>query len=138
MAQYLIFIKRENEGIFRLYFSSDVETAWGDNWNVTPAGIIYDIQPEINCVSSCYRIETDLPLILASENTCFSMQDSIDGIIALAFNDVESKVNLVLPFGISFNETKAKLNEIGVKMEKLKLNDGSEMIEDFINGKYDD
>lgn len=131
MAEYLIFIQKINNNVYQVDFSEDKETAWGDGWENAPAGNNPHLCPERNAISSSYRIETDLKLNTACSNTCFSMQDCIDGIIAVAFTDPGDKNKVILPFGMGYNDTWDILRSHCSNITELQL-DGDNVITDLI------
>lgn len=133
MNEYLIFVTRINDNLYQLDFTTDAETAWGENWHIAPAAFVPNIAPEKNAISNSYRIETEnLKLHTVQQNTCFSMQDCIDGIIALAFTDIDDDFQIVLPFACSLEDTMAVLQKFITKITHLK-DDGSKAIEGLID-----
>ena len=92
MNEFLAFVKNigntlDGQNIYEFMFTTVPDVVWGDNFNIIPAGIIPNITPEPNCLSRKGRVITDIDFNLACKSTCFSMMDSIDGIIALCFTD---------------------------------------------------
>lgn len=105
---------------YRFDFSQAPEIVWGEEWNSTPAGIIPNIQPDANCLSICGEVVCDTRFILAKENTCFSMQDCIDGIIPLLFSDITESNIIMLPFGTPKSEVDEILSQYGLQIENIK------------------
>lgn len=106
--------------IYRLYFTYDPESVWGDFFHITPSLIVPDLKPDNNSLSSSAKIKTDERMEIAKNNGCFSMQDCIDGIISLCFfeidNDDQNKNHFHLDFGETMDETVKKLKQIGIEM----------------------
>ena len=129
----LVFVDVTNEKtldgkyLYKLYFSNDSSVVWGDYWNVVPCSIIPDIHPLRNALSSIVEFKSDIEYNLAKTNSCFSMQDAIDGIIALLFTSPRAENVLVL----RFDETKPEV------LDKLK-NGGIEISKDYLLDQTDD
>jgi hypothetical protein len=52
---YLVFAERSGEDdsgnfFYRLLYSDNPDVVWGDNFNITPAGIIPDLEPESSAI----------------------------------------------------------------------------------------
>ena len=140
--EYLAFVDeigRSIDGgyVYRLDFTYDPESVWGDYFNSVPSVIVPDLQPDINSLSSCAEITTDRRLTLAKKNGCFSMQDCIDGIISLCFTDIDDEYNektLKLDFGETIESVIKKLEKYGTKLEnKTEINVGVEEIDSLID-----
>ena len=88
--------------IYRFLFSEEPEVVWGDKFNITPASAVHGLHPSPETISEEWRVVSPIQLLTAVESDWFSMQDCIDGIIALVFStDDETSVllgdNQVLP-----------------------------------------
>lgn len=129
-------IGQDNDGkyIYRFDFTPDIESIWGEYFNVAPAGIIPDLQPDINSVSMSAKVFFPVRMGTAKKNYCFSMQDCIDGIIPLIFSELNEDTIEIdgKPFRIMFGETmddvKKKLDMIDITMrdiEEIKHGDSS-------------
>ena len=56
---YIVFVENvgeDNEGkyFYRLLFSKDPDIVWGNNFNITPAGIVPDLEPDSATISKEY------------------------------------------------------------------------------------
>ena len=72
------------------------------------------MRPADDMIATIKRLSTIIPFGLAQRNTCFSMQDCIDGVIALAWEDLSDydeypEPRLIFQFGESFEEVEDKL-----------------------------
>lgn len=87
---YVLYIGKnaENDNIYHLLITDDSEKTWAEGWENVPAGIMRDLTPEDDMYEYIIEIKTELKLNLAQENTCFSMQDCRDNVIALASEDL--------------------------------------------------
>ena len=122
--------------IYRFDFTKSTDIVWGDQWNATPAGIVPNIEPLDNCISLSGQVLCSHRYMLAKENTCFSMQDCIDGIIPLLFDQPYDDELMVLPFGMPMSEVEEVLAQHGLQLENLKdVNEekDNEVIDDLID-----
>lgn len=88
----------EGEYEYELFFSETPDIVWGEDWAEQCPAAIGEIPPDEKVISSVKRITSKYRLNCAQNNLCFSMQDSIDGIISLCwcFDDYD---NLLFKFG---------------------------------------
>lgn len=111
--------------IYRFDFTTDTDVLWGEYFNVTPSGIIPDLQPDKNTLSFSIKANFPKEMIIAKRNYCFSMQDCIDGIIPLIFSEIDDitleldKKPFFLRFGEPFIDVKTKLQSIGIELYEL-------------------
>lgn len=144
--QFLVFIadvgtNLDDKFVYYFYFSETPEVVWGDYWNVCPASIIPEVKPDLSAISKIYECHFDEPLNLVTKNSCFSMQDCIDQIIALGWFDVNSgmvfddeKTVTKFRFGEDFEyvERKIKFFNYEIKLNYEKLDDTDDMIDNLI------
>lgn len=132
MSEFLAFVDEIGRGLdggflYRLDFTEDTEVVWGDFFNVVPAIIIPNLQPDINCLSSQAKISSPVRLNVASKTPCFSMQDCIDGIISLCFSDIDEEKQLKLDFGMPMEDVEDYLKKNGIELfDKVKVEKGDE------------
>lgn len=136
--------------IYRFDFTTDIDVLWGEYFNVTPSGIIPDLQPDKNALSRSGKIIFPREMIIAKKNYCFSMQDCIDGIIPLIFSEIDEKTlkldekPFFIKFGESFNEVKEKLNKVNLdffELYEIEKGDNSAidaLINDLESGNEED
>lgn len=100
---------------YEFFFSENPETVWGEDWNVTCPSACADLTPPSEQYSLVKRLKTIIPLQCVQENSCFSIADSIDDIIALCFEDINGyeeypePYRLVFKFGEVYDEVEKKL-----------------------------
>jgi hypothetical protein len=147
MEEFLAFVKKigttlDGLNIYEFMFTTVPDVVWGDNFNIIPAGIIPNLSPEKNCLSKKGRVITDIEFKLACESTCFSMMDSIDGIIALCFTEAGIEDEFHFDFGEEYNQVLNKLKKYNLNLidiEEVKIddenivNDVVRQLEDFDN-----
>ena len=145
---YLVFIEDvgtniDEKFVYNFYFSDRPEVVWGDYWNICPSSIVPIIKPDINSISRIYECEIDYKLNLVVDNSCFSMQDCIDQIIALGWFDLNSNIKnkdiiMSFKFGDSIDVISDKFNMLGVDLNENKIiwehqDESEEMIDDLID-----
>ena len=121
---YIVFAEKtgEDDGgnfFYRLLFSKTPDIVWGDNFNITPAGTIPDLEPDSSSISKQYLLTTTENLQTAIESTWFSVQDCIDGIIALLFKGDGEKI-VVIPFGMEFEKVEKYVKWLGGTLEEVE------------------
>ena len=139
MNEFLAFVKHigntlEGQNIYEFMFTTVPDVVWGDNFNIIPAGIIPNLTPESNCLSKKGRVITDIDFHLACKSTCFSMMDSIDGIIALCFTEAGIDDEFHFNFGEPYDNVIDQLKHHGLQLthiEDIKVNDDS-IIDDIV------
>lgn len=151
MEEYLAFVDfigRTIDGkyIYRFDFTFDPDTVWGDYFNITPAAIVPDLQPDRNSLSSTSKAIFPIEMEIAKRNYCFSMQDCFDRIIPLIFSEISEntlEINekpFFLMFGENIDKVKEILSFIGIELfdiEEVEKGDES-TIDDLINSMDDD
>lgn len=147
MEEFLAFVKKigttlDGLNIYEFMFTTVPDVVWGDNFNIIPAGIIPNLSPEKNCLSKKGRVITDIEFKLACESTCFSMMDSIDGIIALCFTEAGIEDEFHFDFGEEYDQVLNKLKKYNLNLidiEEVKIDDDNivndvvKQLEDFDN-----
>ena len=123
---YLIFINGlgpdyKGDNLYEFIFS-DSKDVWGELWESKPSNS-YPTPPELKNIKKVGVLKnTDLKLELIQNSDYFSMVDSMDDIVALAWEREEqtNRKRLVLRFGESEKEIKDKLyeNDLILEFEK--------------------
>ena len=121
---YIVFAENighdnDEQYFYRLLFSTNPDIVWGDNFNVTPAAIVPDLEPDSSSISKEYFLSSKIELSTACESTCFSLQDCIDGIIALLFNDAGEKI-VAIPFGMELDRVKKYIEWFGGDLKEVE------------------
>jgi hypothetical protein len=139
---YLVFVdivghNVDGSLVYEFCFSQSPEVVWGENWNATPASIVPQIRPDEQTIDLKARMITKEKFLLAKENTCFSMQDCIDGIIPLLFTDPHDRDTLILRFGMEQEDVEDALSGIGLELvDYIKTKEAQD--NDIINGLIND
>ena len=88
---------------YEFFFSETPDIVWGENWEIACPSICGDMKPDKSTYSVIRRAITDIPFLCAQQNSCFSMQDCIDGCISLAFEDISLYTEYPQPYRIVFH-----------------------------------
>lgn len=113
---YLIFVNGlgpdyKGDNLYEFIFSDELDV-WGDRWEAKPCGS-YPQPPELNYIKKVGVLKnTDIKLELIQNSDYFSMEDAMDGVVALAWEteSLNSK-RLVFTFGEEESKIKDKLYE---------------------------
>lgn len=114
--------------IYRFDFSTNIEEVWGTDFNITPAIISPVVQVDRNYISGYMNVFSDVKLLIAKKNTCFSMQDCIDGIISLCFSDFEeplrnkNKEYFKLDFATPYSDVIKVLDDFQIEHDAIRHN----------------
>lgn len=121
----------DGNNIYELLFTEDSDSFWGEGFEYMPASLVNNLVPNTDSYSVTKSIKTTLRLCLAIESCCHSMQDCIDGIVAVAYEDISTydefpdEGRLVLHFGESYDEIERKLAIRGIFMMD-SINEGDD------------
>jgi len=155
MTDYLAFVDEigrtvDKKYIYRFDFTVDTETVWGEFFNVAPAAIVPNIQPDKNTLSMSGKVIFPRKMAIAKKNFCFSMQDCIDGIMPLIFSEIDEntleidETPFFLNFGDSIDTVKEKLSAVNCELydiEEVEKGDDSAidaLIDAMDNGEEDE
>ena len=117
---YLGFVRligEENDGYYRyeFIFTDNPDEFWGDNFEYKPAGLVNDLIPSDEYITEIHIVKTKIKFDLVQNNMCFGMQDCMDGIVALAFENIDEYENypedgrIYFMFGEEMSEVERKL-----------------------------
>ena len=123
---YLGFIKligEETDGYYRyeFIFTDNPDEFWGDSFEFKPCCLVNELIPSDEYVTEIKIVKTKIKLDLIQNNCCFGMQDCMDGIVALAFENIDEyeyypddRGRLFFMFGESFEKVENKLAKCGI------------------------
>ena len=126
---YLIYAEKVNElpnslgeYEYEFFFSEEPETAWGDDWNQNcPSACSRSgLRPYDEHITMIKRLSTSAVLTTIGENSCFSLQDCVDGIVACVWEDINTYDEYPEPFRIVFKFGE-KYSTICAKLEKREI-----------------
>lgn len=131
---YLIYINpigKGSDGLFQyeFFFSENPETVWGEDWNVACPSACGNLLPDSTTYSHIEILKTEIPLFCIQQNSCFSLQDCIDGLVCLGAEDISDYENypepirLVFQFEEKYESVKDKLEQREQQFEILNTNE---------------
>lgn len=107
----------KGDNIYEFIFSDDLEDIWGESWESSPANG-NPLPPDLEHIKRVGVLKNDqITLSVIQNSDYFTMLDSIDGIIALAYENESSDVDfshqkrLVFKYGETEESVKDKLYE---------------------------
>lgn len=113
---YLVYVNPigiDSNGLYQydFFFSETPEIVWGEDWNVACPSACGVMTPESETYSFIKTIKSKHRIFCAQENSCFSMQDMIDGLLSLAFCVVDNNLRYKFNFGEDYINVINKLKE---------------------------
>ena len=115
--------------IYQFIFSNTIEGIDGEGWDSYPAGG-NPYPPSKDVIKQVGKIEGETKLIVVQDNEQFSMWDAIDGVVALAWENIDGMDDypdnrLTFSFGMEMQEVKDLLYERDINLEyEKKLTNG--------------
>jgi hypothetical protein len=110
------------ENIYEFIFSDSINEIWGEGWELKPANG-YPSPPDVEHVKKVGTLTNgEITLELVQNSDVFSVQDSIDGVLALGWEkeeDIDFSLvkRLVFKFGDEEQIVKDKLYERDLVLE---------------------
>ena len=114
---FIRLIGPESDGIYNyeFIFTNNIDEFWGENFEYKPCCLCNDLIPNDEYITEIHKIRTKIKFDLVQDNCCFSMQDCMDGIISLAWENIDEYEEypedgrLVFNFGETYDEVERKL-----------------------------
>lgn len=111
---YLCFIRyigEENDGLkrYEFIFTDNIDEVFGENFEYKPACLVNDLMVDEQYVTEVHVVKTKIKLDLIQDNCCFSISDSYDGIVSIAWSKDIDNCNLFFCFGEDFESVEKKL-----------------------------
>lgn len=121
---FIRLIGEESDGYYRyeFIFTDNVDEIFGENWEFKPCCLVNDLMPSDEYISEVHIVKTKIKFDLIQDNCCFGMQDCLDGIVAVAFENIDDLEEypddgrLVFMFGETYEDVERKLATKGVLM----------------------
>ena len=119
---FLVYIHKigtniDNQYEYELYFSDDKNIYDENEINYSPCGLKKNKYSDYFDFKEIKTIETTINLSLIEKNMCFGYKHAVDGVIALAYEDITDydeypeNGRLVLKYGMTIDEVIEKLND---------------------------
>ena len=125
---YLIFVNGlgpnyKGDNLYEFIFSDNLDEVWGELWESKPSNG-YPTPPDLEHIKKVGVLKNDMITMSVIQNSDYlSMIDSMDGIIALAYEnesdevDFDRQTRLVFSFGETEESVKNKLYERDIVLE---------------------
>lgn len=113
--------KSDGNTEFIFMFGKSVEGFWGDGgYDIAPASIC-ELIPDYEMITDKFKVETDIPLILGQEQTSFSMQDCLDNIVSICWEDICDYEEYPVPrIVIQFGDTYESVHKM-LSLRKIEM-----------------
>lgn len=105
------------------YLLRNQKLCGGDDFDQFPAGLCVNLTPNEEDYDTIKIIKTNIKLSLIQDSTCFGMQDAMDGIVAIGYEDISDYEEypedgrLILHYGISYDECEELLANKNIVFE---------------------
>ena len=116
---YIIHVGKDvdDKNIYQFILSNNPDDVFSEGWGEKPASNIPKsiLMIDEDMYEYVKELKTDMILDLAQDNSCFSMQDARDNIVALAYENIDEyeeypeEGRIVIHFGESIDEVEKKL-----------------------------
>lgn len=106
---------------YEFIFSDTIEDVDGEGWEEYPAGG-RPSPPRVEFIKKVGKVDTDILFTLVQDNEQFSVWDSIDGVIALGWENIEGldeypEKRLTFDFGMPIKAVEDLLYERDITIE---------------------
>lgn len=115
---YLVFVNEicVTGGVheYEFYFAKKPDAFWGVGFDADFANKD-EVIPDEKTYDEVIRLKSTIPFFCAQNNKCFSMQHVVDGVIAVAFEDIidydeyPEPYRIVFQYGESYTSVEEKL-----------------------------
>lgn len=115
---YIIYVGKDvdNKNIYQFILSNNPDDVFSEGWGEKPASNIPKsiLMIDEDMYEYVKEVKTDITLDLAQDNSCFSMQDARDNIVALGYENIDTYEEypedgrIVIHFGESIDEVEKK------------------------------
>lgn len=117
---YLCFIRligEENDGYYRyeFIFTNDIDNVWGEEFDQKPACLVNNLMVDDEFITEIHIVKMKIKLDLIQNNCCFSVSDCYDGIVSIAWQNLDDETEypedgrIFFKFGETLEEVENKL-----------------------------
>lgn len=91
---YLCFINligEENDGYYRyeFIFTDKLNDVFGENFDQKPACLVNNLEVDDEYITEIHSVKMKIKLDLIQNNCCFSISDCYDGIVSMAWENMD-------------------------------------------------
>ena len=87
---------------YEFFFSETPDIVWGEDWDNPCPAACENTLPDPETYSEVKILKTNIPLLCAQNNVCFSLSNCIDGIICLGYEDISEYTEYPEPIRLVF------------------------------------
>ena len=130
LIAYILYVGTDCDGlnIYHFLLTKNVEDVFSEGWGEKPACNVSNNILMINndMYEHIKELKTDIKLDLAQDNSCFSMQDCRDKIIAIAYENIDEyeeypdEGRIVIHFGDEIDEIEKSFARRNMYMKYIK------------------
>ena len=114
---FIRLIGEETDGYYRyeFIFTNNIDEFWCENGEYKPCCLVNDLAPKDEYITEIHIVKMKIKLDLIQNNCCFGFQDCTDGIIALAWENMDNYTEypeegrIFFRFGETFEDVENKL-----------------------------
>jgi hypothetical protein len=114
---FIRLIGEESDGYYRyeFIFTNNINEFWGENFEYKPCCLCNGLTPDDKYVGEIHIVKMKIKLDLIQDNCCFSFSDATDGIIAIAWENMDDydeypeEGRIFFMFGESLKDVEDKL-----------------------------
>lgn len=88
---------------YEFLFAENPDIVWADDWAEQCPSACQNMRPGNDMVAVTKRLATIIPIGVIQNNSCFSMQDCMDGIVSLAWEDISDYEEYPEPIRLKFD-----------------------------------
>ena len=114
---FIRLIGEENDGYYRyeLIFTDNIDEVFGEDFDQKPACLVNGLRVDDEYITEIHVVKMKIKLDLIQNSCCFSMSDCYDGIVSIAWQNLDDETEypqdgrLFFKFGETFDEVENKL-----------------------------
>ncbi len=114
---FIRLIGEESDGYYRyeFIFTNNINEFWGENFEYKPCCLCNGLTPDDKYIDEIHIVKMKIKLDLIQDNCCFSFSDATDGIIAIAWENMDNydeypeEGRIFFMFGETLREVEDKL-----------------------------
>ena len=122
---FIRLIGEENDGFYRyeFIFTDNIDEVWSEDFAQKPACLVNDLMVDEQYVTEVHIVKTKIKLDLIQNSCCFSVSDSYDGIVSIAWQNIDDLEEfpedgrIFFRFGETIEEVEEKLAIKNVLMD---------------------
>lgn len=131
-ANAVVYVKKlgteiDGTNIYHIYVSDKPEEVFAEGWGDMPACVVPRklIDLDEDMYSHVVEVKTDVLLDLAQDCCCFSMQDSRDDIVALAYENLDNAEEypdprIIIHFGDNIEDVEQMFAKRDITVKYIK------------------